>query len=120
MAFASDVYLRVLNALHWSFNKANEVKLALSAAETDSDREAAILATLTNLEGVKTRFQNVRAGDNASLIKADVLEWDANNRIDNFREQMNELQQELANLLGLEWGWTLPGTTYTTELKTYG
>ncbi|MCH2245698.1 MAG: hypothetical protein MK111_13820 [Crocosphaera sp.] len=120
MAFASGDYLRILKALNWHYNKANEVKLALSDAETDSDRESAILATLTNLEGVKTRFQTVRAGDNASLIKADVLEWDANNRVNNFYDQMNELQQELANLLGLDWGWTRPGLTYSVELKTYG
>lgn len=120
MAFASGDYLRVLKALHWHYNRATEVKGALLAAEADSDREAAILATLTNLEGVKTRFETVRAGANASLIKADVLEWDANNRVDNFHDQMNELQQELANLLGLTWGWSRPAQTYSVELKTYG
>lgn len=119
MAFASGDYLRVLKALNWHYDRADSVKAALTSAEADSDRETAILATLTNIESVKTAFQAIRAGDNAGLVKADVLEWDGESRVENFHDQLNELQLELANLLGLTWGWSRETQTNSLEISTY-
>lgn len=116
--FLPNTYLKILTLLNWSIARADEVKAALTVAQTMPEIETAITGTLEQLAAVSEALLAEQSSANAGLIKADVLEWASPEaRSGGMIALKARLTQELANLLGLEWSLT---TTYPGGTTTIG
>jgi hypothetical protein len=103
MAFASGDWIRVLKHLELTIAFKATVLLQLQAAESEAGLETEVKAILTTLDNLRASLATNRGDVNASLIKADVLEWEAGRRLQGIEEEYWLRQRELANFLGLEW-----------------
>ena len=105
--FDPNTYLKILTYLNWSIAKAEEVKTALATAELIPEVETEVKETLERLSSISQALDAEQGSANAGLIKADVLEWASPEaRSSGMVALKAELTQQLANLLGLDWGNT--------------
>ena len=101
--FPTNTYLKILNFLDWSINRADEVKTALATAESDPEIEAEISDLILRLTTLCQAIEDgIACGENA-MTKMDVIEWDVSKRGNDAKNLKNQLIKKLANLLSLDW-----------------
>lgn len=76
----------------------------LMSAISDEDVITEIQACLDELDEIRESLKSERSSTDAALVRVDVLEWSPD-RTSGMKTERQELQQQLATLLGLEsWG----------------